>query len=372
MKILIIAPDYPDHKRTGGIFVKKLVDEFAKQGNHCTVISPYSITNNKAFYLKGIERNEVGCGTVAVYRPNYISVSNKSIWKYSSEYFRKKSIDRTLKHINSEFDFCYCHFWNCAFEAYDYAKSKNLPLFVATGESTIPMSFKNERFNLFYEFVRGVICVSTKNKEESMSMGMTVADKCIVVPNAIDDSLFMMLDKYECRKELQLPQDAFIVICVGWFSERKGQVRVAKAIEDIDDESIKSVFLGEGEPRPQGKHIIYSGRVKHDLIPKYLNAADIYVLPTRREGCCNSIIEAMACGLPIVSSDRTFNYDVLDSNNSILVEPDNIEQIKSAIIRLKANKDLRDSLKSNSLTKASQLTIDKRAKTILDFITNRI
>ena len=372
MHILIISPDYPDYKRTGAVFVKNLVDEFANQGNHCTVISPYSITNNMAFYTKGVEFNKVGNGSVKVYRPNYVSFSNLKIGKYSSEYFRKKAVCRVLRRVNDNFDFCYCHFWQCGIEAFEYAETHNIPLFVATGESVISPSFKDKRFIPFFNYVRGVICVSTKNKEESIDLGMTTEEKCILAPNAIDNKKFKLLDKTKCRKELQLPNDAFITATVGWFTERKGQIRVAKAIEEIDDDNIKSIFLGDGEPKPRGKHILYCDRVKHDLIPLYLNAADVYVLPTRKEGCCNSIIEAMACGLPIISSDRSFNYDVLDQNNSILIEPDDIEQIKTAIVKLKEDKELREQMRINSLGKASQLTINQRTKTILRFIISRL
>lgn len=372
MNILIISTDYPDHKRTGGVFVKKLVDEFAKLGNHCTVVSPYSITNNKAFYTRGVEHQMIGKGSVTIYRPNFISISKMEVGKFTSGRFRQKALYRALRKIETKFDFCYCHFWGCAFEVYLYAKTHNLPLFVATGESTIPTLYMNEAYKPLYDYIRGVICVSTKNKEESIGGGMTTEDKCIVVPNAIDNSLFKLMDKTKCREKLHLPQDAFITATVGWFTERKGQVRVAKAIEEIGDENIKSIFVGDGDPKPRGKHIVHCGEVKHDLIPIYLNAADVYVLPTRKEGCCNSIIEAMACGLPIVSSDRSFNYDVLDQDNAILIDPDDINQIKSAIIRLKIDKELRDRMRTNSLMRVGQLTIDQRAKTILEFIKSRL
>lgn len=372
MNILIISPDYPDQKRTGGVFVKKLVDEFAKLGNHCTVISPYSITNNKAFYTRGVEQQSIGKGTVTVYRPNFISISKLRVGKFTSGAFRIKAIYRALKRINTKFDFCYCHFWYCGFAVYKYAQSHGLPLFVATGESVIPTLFKNDRYKPIYDYIRGVICVSTKNRDESVGLGMTTEDKCIVVPNAIDNTMFKLLDKIKCRDELNLPQDAFITATVGWFTERKGQERVAQAITELGDEKIKSVFLGDGDAQPKGSHIVFCGHVKHDLIPKYLNAADVYVLPTRKEGCCNSIIEAMACGLPIISSDRSFNYDVLDQDNSIMIEPDDIGQIKTAIERVKSDKTLRDKMRSNSLERAKQLTIDQRAKTILGFISSRI
>ena len=102
-----------------------------------------------------------------------------------------------------------------------------------------------------------------------------------------------------------------------------------------------------------------------------MNCADIFVLPTLHEGCCNAIIEAMACGLPIVSSDRDFNHDILDETCSILIDPTNTKEIAKAIKTLKENKSLRDKLSQGAIDKSQTLTIDRRAKKIIDFINQR-
>jgi glycosyltransferase involved in cell wall biosynthesis len=92
------------------------------------------------------------------------------------------------------------------------------------------------------------------------------------------------------------------------------------------------------------------------------------VLPTLAEGCCNAIVEAICCGLPVISSDRKFNYDVLDESNSIMVDPLDVGAISQAIKELKDNPDLRDKLSKGALDKAKDLTISQRAKKIISFI----
>jgi glycosyltransferase involved in cell wall biosynthesis len=189
-----------------------------------------------------------------------------------------------------------------------------------------------------------------------------------VIPNAIDNKIFRLFDKHKCRKQFGISKDTFIVAFVGWFSERKGSRRVARALSLVNKvKPVYSFFIGEGTEDPVCPNILYKGKVKHDEIPIYLNAADVFVLPTQHEGCCNAIIEAMACGLPIISSDLPFNYDVLNHHNSILINPNNVENIKTAIMSLVMDEKLKNELSKGALETSSHLSITDRAITIISF-----
>lgn len=369
MNILVITPDYPDRYKVHYPFVKQLVDEFASQGHSCYVIAPYSITKNKRFYP-----SKEYDGKVMVYRPNHLSFSNFKIGKLKlSDYFRRKAIKRAAKWLTVRPDLVYCHFWGCAIEAYPYAKAKKIPLFVATGESSIS-SFNTTGVvtSEMSDFIKGVICVSSKNKEESISLGLTTEDKCLVKPNAVNSELFKKIDKTECRQKLGLPQDAFIVSFVGAFIERKGVLRVADAIKQIKGKPIYSCFIGRGTQDPDCENILHKGGLLHEQIPEYLNASDVFVLPTLAEGCCNAIVEAMSCGLPIISSNLPFNWDVLDDSNSIMIDPKDVDAIAKAIEKIRDDKQLRDQMAASSLQKAQSLTIDQRAEAIIDFMIKKM
>ena len=218
--------------------------------------------------------------------------------------------------------------------------------------------------------------MSTKNKDESIELSLTTADKCIVIPNAVDVVKFNYIGKTVARKQLGFSEKIFIVAFCGRFNDRKGVMRVSDAIINCNDSNIKSIFIGrpiEGSGMyPSCDGILYSGTLPHDKISLYLNAADVFVLPSLAEGCSNSIVEAMACGLPIISSDLPFNYDILDKSNAILIDPTDIEAIKNAILELRNNKDRCDEMALISLDKAKDLTIEKRVKRIINFINNRI
>lgn len=369
MNILVITPDYPDKYKVLYPFVKQLVDEFAEQGHNCSVIAPYSVTKYKRFY-PFVEKD----GDVTVYRPNHLSFSNIKIGNFSpSLYFRQKAINRALKQLPVKPDVVYCHFWECGLEGYQYAKKYGISLIVASGESNISVLLKNKRVPTdFKDVVNGVVCVSSKNKEESVALGLTAEEKCFVKPNAVNSSLFKKQDKTECRKRLGFPQEAFIVSFVGAFIERKGVKRVADAIKQISGETVYSCFIGRGAQDPDCDHVLFKGGLRHEDIPVYLNASDAFVLPTLAEGCCNAIVEAMSCGLPIISSNLPFNWDVLDETNSIMIDPMDISTIKDAIVRLRDDKQLRTEMAARSLAKAQELTIDKRAEGIIEYIKQQI
>lgn len=370
MNILIITPDYPDRYKVHYPFVKQLVDEFARQGHRCYVIAPYSITKNKRRYQEIDKVSDY----ITIFRPNHVSFSNYKIGKFCpSLYFRQKAIDRALRHMPVKPDIVYCHFWESALEGYNYSKRNRIPLFVASGESNISTLLQSKHVpSDLKEYVNGVICVSTKNKEESVSLGLMRPEDCYVKPNAVNNNLFRELDKQGCRSKLGVSKEDFVVCFVGSFIERKGPNRVTEAIKSISDKPVKTFFIGKGVQSPECENILYKGTLPHKEIPIYLNASDVFVLPTLAEGCCNAIVEAMACGLPIISSNRSFNWDVLDDSNSIMVDPYDIKQIADAIVELRDNPEKRERLSKGSLETAKYLTIEQRAKSILTFIANKI
>ena len=372
MNFLVLTPDYPDKRRAVFSFVKQLVDEMARQGHSIQVIAPYSISHNNRF-CESKSEYQVESGKVIVYRPLYVSVSNIKVGSISlTEIAKRLAYRKGLNSLEEEPDVVYGHFWDSAYMGFNYAQSKGVPLFVATGESAIEFRCDSPQKKAFCDYVSGVICVSSKNRDESIKLGLTIPDKCVVVPNAINSNLFKKMDKDDCRKFLGFPNDAFIVSFVGWFSERKGSKRVSEAISRITEgEAVYSIFIGEGAEEPDCQNILFKGKLSHEAIPKYLNAADVFVLPTLQEGCCNAIIEAMACGLPIISSNLQFNWDVLNETNSIMVDPINIEEISQAIMTLRRNKELRKKLSDSALKTAESLTIDKRTAVIVGFLKNR-
>ena len=373
MKICIISYMFPGaHDSSSFAFVKQLVDAFAELGHHCFVLTPFNITRYRRL-SRSREEYRKGRGKVTIYRPGYISFSNLHFGKFQvSAWFHKKAMAKAFRMLEERPDIVYGHFWSSGLDGYDYARRNQIPLFVATGESEIKRMFRlSSEVSGFTNSVSGVICVSSKNRDESIALGLTTPNKCIVLPNAINPVLFRRIDKQQCREKLGFPKEVFIVVFVGWFNERKGSERLAEAIKRIKGRAVYSIFIGRGEKEPTCDNILFKGILPHDQVPFYLNAADVFVLPTLHEGCCNAVVEAMACGLPIISSNRPFNWDVLDASNSILIDPNNIDEISSAIGCLRDDPIKCRSLSNGAINKSRELSINRRAESILSFINEK-
>ena len=376
MRICIIAGNYPSEGNPKHVFLEKIVKEFVDQGNECVVIAPQTGSVRKPHReRKAVYRTDHG-KPYMVYSPIYRGYSGRKVGFVHLGVLTHRSFlraaDRVYREEKLDCDAFYAHFINAGIAAYSMAEKYHKPFFIANGESSLKEfidTLPEEKVREAYRRVAGIISVSTANKEEVLSSGYFPVERkeiIHVLPNGVDRNLFHKTDKGTARAKLGIDPRLFVVIFVGQFSERKGSRRLSEALSKCED--VWSVFIGSGPAEPDHAKCVFKGKVKNSEIPDYLNAADVFVLPTRNEGCCNAIIEASSCGLPVISSDLPFNYDILDSSCAILVDPENTEEIADAIRRLQSDPALREKLSEGALRKAAPFMIDERASRIIEIM----
>lgn len=378
--ICFLMGSYPTSKNPTNTFVDELISEIADQGVKCSVITPQSISKyfvrkvplTDTFKVKLTKKGN----EIKIYSPKYFSCS-ESIFNFntlllSQRNFKKIVLKEYVKRkINA--DAFYGHFVNpYGFMAVEMGIRLKRPSFIACGESSLDgLATNMDYLDYIFKNVNAVIAVSQKNKTELINMtDKSYADKMRIFPNAINNKKFYQKDKATMRKNLGFDEKSFIVAFTGHFINRKGSLRLSEALDNIGD--VSSIFIGRGDENPNCRNILFKGILPHEDVCTYLNAADVFVLPTLAEGCCNAIIEAMACGLPIISSDRPFNDDILNDENSIRVDPESIEQIQNAIISIRDNHELRESMSRASLKIAERLDIKQRASDILEFMNSKV
>ena len=381
MEITFVASNYPTEKKQVHVFLDNVVRKFTDLGITCNVIAPqswYSCLRNRKFARSAISQRRTEKGNVyTVYSPRYTVFPIVKLGKLCLADFSKKSFYRALKRTYRKYNFksdvIYAHFIQAGVPAVMLAEYLKLPSFIANGEADTIGESASLSHNLVkntLEKVTGIISVSTKNKDEIVSLygSEEILKKVRIIVNSADSKLFYKKDKLACRQKFGFPENAFIIAYTGSFIKRKGTRLLSSALERFDD--VYSIFIGVGEDKPTCKNILHTGRVNNKELADYLNAADMFVLPTLAEGCCNAIVEAVSCGLPVVSSDRAFNHDILDESCAILIDPTDEDAIYQAIKRMKEDETYRESLANGSMEKAKSLSLDVRVEKLLSFISD--
>jgi len=374
--ICIIANGYPTKDNPEYAFIRPVAHGFADNGIECTVIAPQSKTNiilgrKRKRPLLWYDTTEQG-NKVKVIQPKAMTFSlTKLKGTAISSILTDNAVRKAIRKYNLNPDVFYGHFWECGMTAAKVCKGK--PVYVACGESEIWVyqRYSKEIVDKLLPRINGVICVSTKNKTECQNMGLLKDNpRVVVLPNGIDSNEFYNMPQEEARKKLGIDPNCLIASFVGAFIERKGVLRLVEAARKIPE--LKLILVGAGDQKPESDQILFAGRLPHEDIVTYLNASDMFVLPTQAEGCCNAIVEAMACGLPIISSNLSFNDDILDNSNSIRIDPNSVDEISNAIYTLHKDIEVRRSMSEASLSKARKFTIEQRVNSIIQFIGEKI
>lgn len=173
------------------------------------------------------------------------------------------------------------------------------------------------------------------------------------LPNGVDASLFKPVNsdrKAELRKKIGLPDNKKLVLFVGRFVEKKGFDKMFEA----RNPDYLIIFVGSGnvpEYMRRSKDVIFFNPMPQNELSEIYQASDIFVLPSTGEGFPLSIQEAMACGLPVITSSHEGYSDYLDKNYVKMVEP-KPENLRKAIKEVSENEALYREMAEYSRKKA--------------------
>ena len=171
-----------------------------------------------------------------------------------------------------------------------------------------------------------VFSVSDSLRRLALELGVA-PEKTEVVGNGVDTDVFHPVERAAARTRYGLPADARVLVSVGGLVERKGMHRVIACLPALVARHPDLHYLIVGGPGPEGDmrpeldalvaqlglegRVHFLGALPPAELKWPLSAADVFVLATRNEGWANVFLEAMACGLPVVTTDVGGNAEVV-------------------------------------------------------------
>jgi glycosyltransferase involved in cell wall biosynthesis len=212
----------------------------------------------------------------------------------------------------------------------------------------------------FWSFMKAdaIVAVSAALRDAAARAGVA-ADRLRWVPNGVDTTRFhpaTATERRVLRRRLLLPEDKTIVLFVGFFSRDKGPHRLFAAWKGLAEtvrDRTTVLFIGQTrrphpevaptlveEIRREGRDVSPPVYVELTLeIECYYRAADLFVLPSVREGCPNALLEAMATGLPVISTRLPGSTDsvITDGANGRLVPPGDVEALRTVLSDMLSN-----------------------------------
>jgi glycosyltransferase involved in cell wall biosynthesis len=212
-----------------------------------------------------------------------------------------------------------------------------------------------------------------------------LADKIVVYSIRIIDEYFFnkhknkilinhehFLDFDLFKRKIKLDERDFVVGYIGRLSEEKGILNFVKSIRSILKRENDATFLicGDGDlmikirkfldKESLTKSVKLAGWIQHSELPDYMNILKLIVLPSYTEGLPNIMLEAMACGTPVLATPVGAIPDIIkDGETGFLMENNSPECIAANVIRALEHPDLEGVAERARATVAREFTLEK-------------
>lgn len=211
--------------------------------------------------------------------------------------------------------------------------------------------FGQGRIRWFSSKVDAFISISREIDRELSDLGIPESRRPYI-PNGVDTGRFAPVtwqEKHALRARLGLAGDPIVVFSGRLAPEKRVDQLLAiwPRVRNLHPDALL-LILGDGGEKENlkklaGPGVVFPGRV--DQVAPYLQAADLFVLPSATEGLSNALLEALSCGLASIATDVGGASDVITHrSNGWLIRPDQPEELENSIQMLLAHQNLRAAL----------------------------
>lgn len=244
-----------------------------------------------------------------------------------------------------------------------------------------PLSIKKRAFipSMLYSLISAYVVTSPAQKDRFKMAGFN-GDRIYMIPNGVNLNRFNVPDaqgKAALRQKMGIPASLDVILSVGFFSKDKGIDIFSEALLLLPPDKLRNIFLIFVGSRDDRELEVDKEVVKkvHDTIErlnmrsnclfvepvhdidKYFRASNIFILPSKREGLPNALLEAMACGLYCIANrlEGITDYIIDAGEDGCLLDALEADCIAAALRNAIGNRPLQDRLGRNAHLKVERL-----------------
>lgn len=360
MKLLVISHEYPPIGGGGANACYFLTREFARQGNDVTIITAQFenlLAEEQTEDQINIQR--VKCKRNNKEKSNFYEMFTFlcSAWKLSNRLCRQNHYDKCLVFFGIPSGPVALHL----------KKKYKLPYIVRFGGGDIPGAQK--RFKYVYKVLAPIIRKIWREADALVANSEGLKNRALkfenkygveIIENGVDQQFFAPIEKENNAEIIQ-------ILFVSRLIEGKGlqfviphMVEINRQVQEKCNCTVHLQIVGDGPYREELEKITqvsgaeslvsFEGRKDKEQVKKYDQEADIFILPSLSEGMPNVVLEAMACGLPIVMTSCEGSKELIHDNGVIST----IEEFPFNLVEICSNKNMREQMGKNSLKLVEQ------------------
>jgi len=345
-RLLVFSSLFPSSVQPhAGLFIRERMFQVGKV-LPLTVVAPVPwfplqrlIRFWRPHYRPAPPTHEVQAG-VDVWYPRFISLPG--LFRAWDGFFMALSCWRIMRRLKCDlaYDIIDAHFaYPDGYAATLLGKWLNIPVTITLRGTEVPHSrdrAKRKRILIALARASHSFAVANALREHVVALGAD-GEKIEVVGNGVDTGKFYPEARATARARFGIDAQTKVLITVGGLVERKGFHRVLECLPELVRAFPNLVYLIVGGPSKEGdwtarlqaqvaqlglqQHVRFLGTIAPAELRWPLSAADVFVLATSNEGWANVFLEAMACGLPVVTTDVGGNREVVASDNLGSVTP---------------------------------------------------
>ena len=269
----------------------------------------------------------------------YYLPTNKAYFRLGRQHYRQAL--RAITQKNISYDLIHSHFaWSAGYVGHQLKQYSNKPFVLTTHRYDIKeLPYINSNWNRsITDVCRSadvLVTCSYKNVESTSKLNSSL--KPMVIPNGFNSKKFFKMDQKKARQYLKLPSQAKIIVSVASLDFRKGHHLLISAVAKLKNRmNLQLYIIGSGKQKKQllkqisdldlSDNVHLVGEVNHHDINRWMNAADISILPSQDEGNPTVMFESLATDVGGIS-------EVLTAETGLVFPTASVQTVMSAMTK---------------------------------------